>query len=211
MDMAEVHTKSIGDMQAKLQSSFDRMKYLERTYQNVPGLVTTHLEDRLPAILTNVVGKALAPALTTVLTECLPPTMAEVLGGSLADFQSQFGTAGGADSLLRVRKLLVAATALHLSDHLAVMTAIEGIGAHLLALDDVIASSDAFASSDASHPVDTPTLPVATRPAGSVHLPVPPDWGHNFQPSANAPPSPVPPTAPSPYGDFTQDLHTNQD
>ena len=86
--MTEVHTKNIGDMQAKLQGSFDRMRYLETTFQNVPGLVTTHLEDRLPAILTNVVGTALAPTLTTVLTGCLNPTMTEVLEGSLADFQS---------------------------------------------------------------------------------------------------------------------------
>jgi hypothetical protein len=78
------------------------------------------------------------------------------------------------------------------------MMAIEGIG-RLSALDDVIASLDAFASSDTPHPVDKPTPPVATCPVGSAHLPVPPDWGHNFQPSAHAPPSPVPPTAPSPY------------
>ena len=106
MAMAQAHTKSISDMQAKFQGSFDRMKYLEKTFQNVLGLITTHLENRLPAILTDVIGKALAPALTTVLTECLPPTMTAVLGGSLADFQSQFGAAGGADSTLRVRELL---------------------------------------------------------------------------------------------------------
>ena len=81
------------------------------------------------------------------------------------------------------------------------MTAIEGIGARLSILDDVIASSDAFASSDASHPVDNPTHtppPVATRPVGSVHLPVPSTWGHNFQPSALAPQPPAPPPTPSP-------------
>ena len=33
MAMAEAHSKSIGDMQAKLQGSFDRMKYLEKTFQ----------------------------------------------------------------------------------------------------------------------------------------------------------------------------------
>ena len=200
-DMTAVHTKSIGDMQAKLQGSFDRMKYLEKTFHNVPGLVTMHLEDRLPAILTDVVGKALAPTLTTVLTECLPHTLTDVLGFSLADFQSQFGTAGGADTTVQERKLLEAAADHHLSDHSAVMTAIEGIGARLSALDDVIASSDAFASSDASHPVNTPTHPpppVATRPASSVHLPVPHDWGCNFQPSAPAPPPPAFSNAPSP-------------
>ena len=150
MAMTEVHSKSIGDMQAKLQGSLDRMKYLEKKFQNVPGLITAHLEERLPAILTDVVGKALAPTLTTVLTECLPPTMTSVLEGSLADFQSQFGSAGGADSTLPVRELLEAATDSRISDHFAVMTAIEGIGACLSALDDVIASSDT------SNPVDPP-------------------------------------------------------
>ena len=196
--MTEVHTKNIGDMQAKLQGSFDRMRYLEKTFQNVPGLVATHLEDRLPAILTDVVGAALAPTLTTVLTECLNPTMTEVLKGSLADFQSRFGAGGGAESTLRVRELLEAAADSHISDHSAVMTAIEGIGARLSVLDDVIASSDAFASSDASHPIENPTHtppPVATCHAGSARLPIPSTWGHNFQP---APPPPAPLPAPSP-------------
>ena len=206
--MTEVHIKSIGDMQTKLQGSFDRMKYLEKTFQHVPGLITTHLEDRLPAILTDVVGKALAPTFTTVLKECLPPTMTKILEGSLADFQSRFGAGGGAESTLRVWELLEAAADSHISDHSAVMTAIEGIGARLSALDDVIASSDA------SHPVDNHTHlppPVATCPAGSVHLPVPSTWGHNFQPSAPAPPPPVPPLAPSPsmvYGLRVDTAHT---
>ena len=68
--IAEAHKKTIGDMQAKLQGSFDRMRYLEKTFQDVLGLITTHLETQLPAILTDVVGTALAPTLTTVLNEC---------------------------------------------------------------------------------------------------------------------------------------------
>jgi hypothetical protein len=189
MAMAAAHTKSIGDMQTKLQSSFDRMKYLEKTFQNVPGLVTTHLEDRLPVILTAVVDTALAPTLTTVLAECLPPTFASVLEGSMADFQSRFGSADNTASTQHVRELLEAAKDARISEHSAVMTAIAGIGTRVSALDDVIASSAAHT------PV---TAPPPTRPAGSVHLPVPPDWGHNFQPSAHTPPSPVPPTPPSP-------------
>ena len=89
--MSEMHTKSISDnsksisdTQVKLQSSFDRMKYLKQKVQ-------THLEDWLPVILTAVVDKTLAPTLTTVLTECLPPTITSVLEGSLADFSSRFG------------------------------------------------------------------------------------------------------------------------
>jgi hypothetical protein len=74
-------SKSISDMQVKLQSSFDQMKYLEKNVQ-------THLEDRLPVILTAVMDKALAPTLTTVLADCLPSTFASVLEGSMVDFQS---------------------------------------------------------------------------------------------------------------------------
>jgi hypothetical protein len=193
--MTAAHVKSIGDMQAKLQGSFDRMKYLEKTFQDVPGLITTHLEAQLPAILTDVVGTALAPTITTVLNKCLPRTMADILEGSLTDFQSQLGAAGGTESTLRVQKLLEAAADSHDCAHTAVMKAIEDIGARLSALDDV------FASSAVPHPVanHTPTPPpVATRPTGSVHLPVPSTWGHNFQPSCPAPPPPAPPPPPSP-------------
>ena len=187
--MTEVHTKSIGDMQAKLQSSFDRMKYLEK---NVPGLVTSHLEDRLPVILTAVVDKALAPTLTTVLAECLPPTFASVLEGSMADFQSRFGSADSAASTQHVRDLLEAAKDACISEHSAVMRAIEHIGTRASALDDAIAASEVPTPIAAPHP--TPP-PVAVRSVGSIHLPVPTDWGHNFQPSAPAPP---PPPFPSP-------------
>jgi hypothetical protein len=125
--MTAAHLKSIGDMQAKLQGSFDRMKYLMKTFQDVPGLITTHLEAQLPAILTNVVGTALAPTLTTVLNKCLPCTMTDVLEGSLMDFQSRLGAAGGAESTLRVQELLDAAADSHNCAHTAVMTAIEDI------------------------------------------------------------------------------------
>ena len=186
--MTEMHTKSISDnsksisdMQVKLQSSFDRMKYLEQKVQ-------THLEDRLPVILTAVVDKALAPTLTMVLTECLPPTITLVLEGSLADFQSRFGSAGSAASTQQVRELLEAATDSRISEHSAVMMAIEDIGMRISALDDVIASSEAHTPVDAPPPT---TPPVAVRPAGLVHLPVPTDWGHNLYPTDPQPPAPL--------------------
>ncbi len=97
---------------------------------------------------------------------------------------------------LQVRELLEAALDSCISDHFAVMMAIEDIGARHSALDDVIASSDA--SKPVKPPPLTPLL-VAARPAGSVHLPVPSNWGHNFQPSAPAPQPPAPPPAPSPF------------
>jgi hypothetical protein len=191
-EMHEMHikrvsdtSKSIGDMQVKLQSSFDRMKYLEKNVQ-------THLEDRLPVILTAVVDKALAPTLSTVLADCLPSTFASVLKGSMADFQSRFGSADSAASTQHVRGLLEAAKEARISEHSAVMRAIEHIGTRVSALDDAIAASEAPAP--IAIPPPTPP-PVAVRPAGLVHLPVPTDWGHNFQPLAPAPP---PPTFPSP-------------
>ena len=96
------HMKSISDMQAKLQGSFDRMKYLKKTFHDVPGLITTHLETQLLAILTDVVGTALVPTLTTVLNECLPRTMTDILKGPLTDFWSQLRADGGDESTLRM-------------------------------------------------------------------------------------------------------------
>ncbi len=87
-----------------------------------------------------------------------------------------------------MQELLEAATDSRISKHSAVMTAIEDMGTHLSALDD------AFASSAAHTPVDAPPPtppPVAVRPAGSVHLPVPTDWGHNFYPTDPQPPAPL--------------------
>ena len=95
---ASVIPPKASDMQVKLQSSFDWMKYLEKNVQ-------THLEDRLPVILTAVVDKALAPTLTKVLADCLLSTFTSVLEGSMADFQSRFGSADSAVSTQHVREL----------------------------------------------------------------------------------------------------------
>ena len=74
-----------------------------------------------------------------------------------------------------------------ISDHIVVMTAIEGIGTCLSALNDIIALSDASPArpspDDVSPPMTTPP-PVAPHPAGSAHMPIPPTWGHGFHPSA---------------------------
>jgi hypothetical protein len=85
-DITAVHTKTMDDMQSKVKSSFDRMKYLEKMFASVPERITNHLDVQLPAILTDAVGKAITPTLRTVLTEYLPPTMASVLEGPLANF-----------------------------------------------------------------------------------------------------------------------------
>ena len=167
------------------------MRYLKKTFQDVPGLITTHLETQLPAILTDVVGTALAPTLTTVLNECLPRTMTDVLEGPLTDFWSQLRADGGGESTLRMQELADT----HDNNHTEVMTAIKELGARISALDDV------FASSAVTRPVanHTPTPPpAATRAPGSVHMPVPGNWGHNFEPSPPTAPSPAPPPPPPP-------------
>ncbi len=111
-------------MQSKVQSGFNRMKYLEKTFAGVPERITNHLDIQLPAILTDVVGTAITPTLTAVLEESLPLTVALVLEGSLADFQSRFDSAFGADSTIHVRTLLETATDSRVQEHMAVMTAI---------------------------------------------------------------------------------------
>jgi hypothetical protein len=108
MDIAAVHTKAIDDIQVKVRSSFDRMKYLEKTFASVPERVTNHLDATLPAILTHVVGQAITPTLTTVLAESLPPTMTSVFKGSLADFQARFDSAIGVDLMLQEETLQTA-------------------------------------------------------------------------------------------------------
>jgi len=125
------------------------------------------------------------------LTECLPPTITLVLEGSLADFQSQFGSAGSTALTQQVRDLLEAATDSRISEHSAVMTAIADIGTRISALDGVIASSTVHTPVNAPPPSPPTPPPVAVRPAGSVHLPVPTDWGHNFYPTGPQPPAPL--------------------
>ena len=196
-DITGVHAKTMDDMQSKIKSSFDRMKYLEKTFASVPERITNHLDVQLPAILTDVVGKAITPTLAAVLTESLPPTMALVLEGSFSDFQTRVDSAIGADSTINVRNLLEAATDSRVQEHMAVMTAIEGIDQRLSVLDDLIATSDASTASpspvEVSSPGPTPTPSrAAPRSASAAYMPVPPTWGHGFQPSVTAP-APVPP------------------
>ena len=128
-DITTVHTKTMDDidMQLKVKSSFDRMKYLEKTFSSVPECITNHLDVQLQAILTDTVGKAITPTLTTVLTEYLPPTMASVLEGSLADFRSSFDSTVGADLTLQMQEFLEDATDSRIQDYIAIMTAIEGM------------------------------------------------------------------------------------
>jgi hypothetical protein len=196
-DVTEVHAKTMDAMQSEVKSSFDRMKYLEKTFASVPERITNHLDVQLPAILTNVVGTAITPTLTAVLEESLPPTLASVLEVSLANFQSRFDSAIGADSTLHVRTLLETATDSRVQEHMAVMTAIEGIDLRLSILDNLIATSAASAADPSPDEVPPPEpgstpLRATPRPASAASMPVPPTWGHGFHPSVTAP-APVPP------------------
>jgi hypothetical protein len=204
------HTQAMTNMQGKLKSSFNRMKYLEKTFASVPACVTNHLDATLPAILTKVVGKALTSSLTMMVTESLLPTMASVLEGSFTDFQSRFDSAISAGTTHQVQELLETATDSRISEHTAVMTAIEDIGMHISGLDKIIASADAspmrpssadvrFPTVDVSAPGPSPVVrcpspcPPSTSPPtepctdGSFRMPVPPNWGHGFYPSAPEP------------------------
>jgi hypothetical protein len=197
-------------MKGKLKSSFDWMKYLKKTFASVPERVTNHLDATLPAILTKVMGKALTPSLTTMVTESLPPTMASVLEGSFTNFQSRFNLAISAGTMQQVRDLLETATDSRISEHTAVMAAIEDIGTRISALDKIIALADASPmrpsladvhppTVDASAPGPSPVVqcpspcppsmspPTESRTDGSSRMPVPPTWGHGFYPSAPEP------------------------
>ncbi len=204
------HTQAMTNMQGKLKSSFDWMKYLKKTFASNPERVTNHLDATLPAILTKVLGKALTPSLTTMVTESLPPTMASVLEGSFTDFQSRFDSAISAGTTQQVRELLETATDSRISEHTAVMAAIEDIGTRISALNKVIASTDASPMRPSLADIRSPTVdalvpgpspvircpsprPPSTSPPtepcmdGPSCMPVPPNRGHGFHPSAPEP------------------------
>jgi len=79
------HTKSMTDMQSKLQSSFDRMQYLEKTFKDVPQHVTDHLDTTVPQVIASAVDRTLPTTLATILHESLPPTIKKVMDGTILD------------------------------------------------------------------------------------------------------------------------------
>ena len=191
-EVTTVHAKSMDAMDKRVQGSFDRMKYLEKTFAGVPERFTNHLDARLPAILTEVVGTAITPALTAVLEESLPRTVTDALEGPLADLRTQLRADGGGTSTLRMQELADAQK----TDHTEVMTAIEDLGRRISALDDVVASP--AVPRPVANPTPTPP-PTTTRAPGSGNMPVrDSNWGCNFEPSSPpAPPAHPPPSTPS--------------
>jgi hypothetical protein len=102
----KTHTQSMADMQTKLHSSFDRMKYLKKTFKNVPARITDHLDKTVPQVIASVVDWTLPITLTTALKDTISPTLKTVLDntitdsiallmeGSFTDFMTQFSVIG---------------------------------------------------------------------------------------------------------------------
>ena len=67
------HTQTMTNMQSKLQGSFDRMRFLERTFKDVPKHVTDHLDTTVPRVIASVVDRMLPTTLATVLQDSLSP------------------------------------------------------------------------------------------------------------------------------------------
>ncbi len=100
------HTQSMTDMQTKLHSSFDWMKYHEKTFKDVPAHITNHLDKMVPQVIASVVDQTLPITLTTALKDMISPTLKMVLDntitdsiallmeGSFTDFMTQFSSIG---------------------------------------------------------------------------------------------------------------------
>jgi hypothetical protein len=102
MTITAAHTQSMTDMQTKLHSSFDRMKYLKKTFKNVPARITDHLDKTVPQVIASVVDWTLPITLTMALKDMISPTLKMVLDdtitnsiallmeGSFTDVMTQF-------------------------------------------------------------------------------------------------------------------------
>jgi len=78
------HTQSMTDMQSKIQT-FDRMRYLEKTFKDVPQHVTNHLDTTVPHVIASAVDRTLPTTLATVLQESLSPTIKKVMDDTISD------------------------------------------------------------------------------------------------------------------------------
>jgi hypothetical protein len=104
--ITSAHTQSMTDMQTKLHSSFDRMKYLEKIFKDVPARITDHLNKTVPQVIALVVDWTLpitltmplkdtiSPTLKTVLDNTITDSIASLMEGSFTDFMTQFSSIG---------------------------------------------------------------------------------------------------------------------
>ncbi len=100
------HTQSMTDMQTKLHSSLNRMKYLEKNFKDIPARITDHLNKTVPQVIASVVDWTLPITLTTALKDTISPTLKTVLDdtitnsiaslveGSFMEFMTQFSSIG---------------------------------------------------------------------------------------------------------------------
>ncbi len=98
----ETHTQSMADMQTKLQSLFDWIKYLKKTFKDVPACVNNHLNKTVPQVIASVVDWTLPTTLVLALKDTISPTLkmvmdntitnsiALLLEGSFMDFMAEF-------------------------------------------------------------------------------------------------------------------------
>jgi hypothetical protein len=104
--ITKTHTQSMADMQTKLQSLFDWMKYLKKTFQDVLARVINHLGKMVPQVIASVVDRTLPSTLATALKDMISPTLKTVmddtitnsiallLEGSFTDFMAKFSSIG---------------------------------------------------------------------------------------------------------------------
>jgi hypothetical protein len=94
------------DMQTKLHSLFNRMKYLKKIFKDILAHITDHLDKMVPQVIAPVVDWTLPITLSTALKDTISPTLKTVLDntitnsiallmeGSFTDFMTQFSLIG---------------------------------------------------------------------------------------------------------------------
>jgi hypothetical protein len=102
--ITKTHTQSMADMQTKLQSLFDWMKYLEKTFKDVPAHATNNLDKMVPQVIASVVDWTLpttlamalkdtiSPTLKTVMDDTITNSIALLLEGSFTNFTAKFSS-----------------------------------------------------------------------------------------------------------------------
>jgi hypothetical protein len=104
--ITKAYNNAMENMQRQLQSSFDQMKHLKRTFKDVPTHVTDHLDKTVPAVIASVVNQTLpatlaialqdtiSPSLKTVIDDTITDSVASLLEGSFTEFTAKFSLIG---------------------------------------------------------------------------------------------------------------------
>jgi hypothetical protein len=83
--ITETHTQFMADMQTKLQSLFDWMKYLKKTFKDIPVPVTNHLNKTVPQVIALVVDRTLPTTLASALKNTISPTLKTVMDDTITN------------------------------------------------------------------------------------------------------------------------------